>query len=395
MRTSQFIAALSVLALLVFSAVSMTTAERAFAQNLEDDRWYIGEAARADTYYIYEIQDGSTNDGAPFKMSLYFKEQDSNGDWTVPVYVVESSGKVLTGTFKLGDNLSIQSGGSDISREMQTYAGGYLNTLTWLEAFTNKAQPESLNAVTWGKLACIGCGTLDPKGSEQVTAAGTTFDTTVLVNARGQKDSKLWIAKELPYPVKALTYADVNFGNAPIQYKFDLVETGTGEPPVPEDTTFVPDSPITLSTGRGTYIITLSWSPNTIEPGQETDFNVAFTNNREEPVNRVRYDFTVKSTETGEVIQEFKDQNTGQTNTSNVKVNFEQGGPVTVTVKVNSVAGGNTGDFTGDFIESVDYNIVVVPEFPVAMLALAGALVSVVLVVRLRGFGRNGLFSQL
>ena len=70
---------------------------------------------------------------------------------------------------------------------------------------------------------------------------------------------------------------------------------------------------------------------------------------------------------------------------------FDQGGPVTATVKINSVEGGNTGDFTGVFLESADFNIVVVPEFPVAMLALAGALVSVVLVVRLRRFGRNGL----
>ena len=390
MRTSQFIA-LSVLALLVFSAVSMTTAERASAQNLEDDRWYLGEAARADTYYIYEIQDYYVKDSAPFTMALYFKEQDSSGDWTVPVYVVESSGKVITGTLKLGENLAIQSGGSDIPNEMKPYVGGYQDTLTWLEAFTNKAQPESLNGVTWGKLACIGCGTLDPKGSEQVTAAGNTYETTVLVNARGQNDSKIWVAKQLPYPVKALTYADVNFGSAPIQYKFDLVETGTGEPPTPEETVVIPESPITLSTGRGTYIITLSWTPGTIEPGKETDFNIQFANNRGEPVERVRYDFVVKSATSGEVIQEFTNQNTGQSDSSNVKVMFDQGGPVTATVKINSVEGGNTGDFTGVFLESADFNIVVVPEFPVAMLALAGALVSVVLVVRLRRFGRNGL----
>ena len=104
------------IALLVFGAGAMTNA--AFAQNLDDDRWYLGEAARADTYYVYEIQDYDTKSGAPFVMSLYFKEQDSNGAWTVPVYVVESSGNVLTGTFKLGDNLAVQSGSSDISTEL-------------------------------------------------------------------------------------------------------------------------------------------------------------------------------------------------------------------------------------------------------------------------------------
>lgn len=386
MKSSRFIA-LSMITLLVFGAGAMTNA--AFAQNLDDDRWYLGEAARADTYYVYEIQDYDTKSGAPFVMSLYFKEQDSNGAWTVPVYVVESSGNVLTGTFKLGDNLAVQSGSSDISTELNPYVGAYQNTLTWLEAFTNKAQPESLNGVTWGKLACIGCGTLDPKGSEEVNAAGTTYQTTVLVNSRGQNDSKVWVAKELPYPVKALTYADVNFGSAPIQYAFELVETGSGEPPVPEPTTVIPDSPITLSTGRGTYVITLSWNPNTIEPGKETEFTVQFANNKGTPIERVNYDLAIKNAATGEVIQEFKSQNTGQSSSDTVAVNFEQGGPVTATVKINYAEGGNTGDI-GVFLESADFNIVVVPEFPVAMVALAAALASIVLVVRLKGLpGKN------
>ncbi|WP_415282561.1 hypothetical protein [Candidatus Nitrososphaera sp. FF02] len=386
MKSSRFIA-LSVIALLVFGAGAMTNA--AFAQNLDDDRWYLGEAAQADTYYIYEIEDYYVKNGAPFTMSLYFKEQDSNGVWTVPVYVVESSGKVITGTFRLGDNLAFQSAGSDVSAEMTPYVGAYQDTLTWLEAFTNKAQPESLNGVTWGKLACIGCGTLDPKGNEEVTAAGNTYQTTVLVNARGQNDSKIWVAKELPYPVKALTYADVNFGEAPVQYAFDLVEIGTGEPPVPSDTTVIPDSPITLSTGRGTYIITLSWSPNTIEPGKETEFTVQFENNKGTPIERVNYDLTIKNAATGEVIQELKNQNTGQSSSDTIAVNFEQGGPVTATVKINYTEGGNTGDI-GVFLESADFNIVVVPEFPVAMVALTAALASIVLAVRLKGLpGKN------
>jgi hypothetical protein len=319
-------------------------------------------------------------------MGLYFKEQDSDGAWTVPIYVVESSGKVVTGTLKLGDNLAVQSGASEIPSDLSPFIGGYQDTLTWLEAFTNKAEPESLKGVTWGKLACIGCGTLDPKGNEQITSAGNTYETTVLVNTRGQTDSKIWISKDLPYPVKAETYADVNFGTAPIQYKFDLVETGTGEPPVPEEITVIPESPMTVSTARGTYVVTLSWSPTTIEPGQETSFNVRFANNRGSPVDRVNYDLVVKSATTGEVLHESTNQRTGESDSSDVKVMFNEGGQVTVSVKVNSVEGGNTGDFSGVFLESADFNIVVVPEFPAAALLLAGALTSGIVALRL---GRN------
>ena len=386
MKSHQIIA-LSLLSVLVFSALEVSTATKsAYAQ--DDDRWYIGKTATADTYYNYKIQDAGTKEGAPFTMSLYFKEQDSSGDWTVPVWVVENTGHVITGTFKLGDNLAVQSAGSDISSELRPYVGGYQNTLTWLEAFTNKAEPEPLNAVTWGKIACIGCGTLDPKGSEQVTAAGTTYETTVLVNHRGQTDSKVWVAKELPYPVKALTYADVNNAVPPIQYTFDLVETGTGQPETPEETTIIPESPLTMATGRGSYIMTLSWSPDRIEPGKETDFNIQFEDSRGNPLERTNYDFVVKNAANGEVIQEFKNQNTGEGSSGDFKVTFEQGGPVTVTATINSVSGGSTGEF----IENADFNIVVVPEFTtiIAMLALAGALASMVLIGRAKGFALGG-----
>ncbi|MGI0018900.1 MAG: hypothetical protein ACREAY_00350 [Nitrososphaera sp.] len=391
MKSHQIIA-LSLLSVLVFSALEVSIATKsAYAQ--DDDRWYIGKNAPADTYYIYKIQDAAVKDGAPFTMALYLQEQDSSGDWTAPVYVVENTGHVITGTFKLGENLAVLSGSSDIPEEMEPYVGGYQDTLTWLEAFTNKAEPESLNAVTWGKIACIGCGTLDPKGSEQVTAAGNTYDTTVLVNHRGQTDSKIWVAKELPYPVKAKTYADVTAGLPPIQYVFDLVETGAGQLPTPEETSVIPDSPLTLTTGRGTYAMTLSWSPNEIMPGAETDFNIQFENSRGVPMERTNYDFVVKSAATGDVIQEFTNQNTGEGNTGDVKVMFDQGGPVTVTVTINSVAGATTDPF----IESADFNIVVVPEFPtiIAMLALAAALASMVMIGRARGSilggGRRGI----
>jgi hypothetical protein len=384
---SHQIIALSLLSVLVFSALGASIpAKSAYAQ--DDNTWYIGKNVSADTYYNYRIQDAGTKEGAPFTMSLYFQEQDSSGDWTVPVWVVENTGHVITGTFKLGDNLAVQSAGSDISSELRPYVGGYQNSLTWLEAFTNKAEPEPLNAVTWGKIACIGCGTLDPKGSEQVTAAGTTYETTLLVNHRGQTDSKVWVAKELPYPVKALTYADVNNAVPPIQYTFDLVETGTGQPEMPEETTIIPESPLTMATGRGSYIMTLSWTPDRIEPGTEANFNIQFEDSRGNPLERTNYDFVVKNAASGEVVQEFKNQNTGEGNSGDFKVTFEQGGPVTVTATINSVSGGSTGEF----IESADFNIVVVPEFTtiIAMLALAGALASMVLIGRAKGFTLGG-----
>ena len=44
-------------------------------------------------------------------------------------------------------------------------------------------------------------------------------------------DNNIWIAPNLPYPVKAQTFADVTSGIPPIQYAFDLQATGQGQPP--------------------------------------------------------------------------------------------------------------------------------------------------------------------
>lgn len=368
--------------LIVMSTSTVLTFKTSSAQ--QDDTWYIGKSVKANTYYIYNIQDIDVNDGAPYTMSLYFKEQDSAGNWVVPVYVVENDGNVIQGTLNLGDNLAIRTSGSTIPKEMNPYIDGYKDSLTWLEAFTSKGKPQSLKAISWGKIACIGCGTLDPGGSEKVTAAGTTYDTTVLVNHRGQKDSKIWVAKELPYPVKALTYADVTTGVPPVQYAFELKETGSGQPQPPASQIKIPTPPITLKTGRGSYVITLSWSPEQIQPGQETIFTTSFTDSKGTALKRVSYDFTVKDADNSTAIQQFKNQFTGDDNTGEVKAKFAAGGPVTINIKINSASGIDTGNF----VEDADFALAVVPEFPVgiaSVVSVAAIAVAVVLGARMRG----------
>lgn len=375
-----------VLALLLASIVVAPLTLHAFAQ--EDDRWYIGKSVTADSYYIYTIQDFEVNGGAQYTMSIHFKEQDSEGNWIAPVYIVENNGNVINGTLSLGENLAVRAGDSSIPKEMNPYIDGYKDTLTWLEAFTSKGSPQSLKAVSWGKIACIGCGTLDPAGTEQVTAAGITFDTTVMLNHRGQKDSKIWIAKELPYPVKALTYADVTTGVPPIQYAFDLIKTGTGQPPQPESETRIPTPPLTLATGRGTYKVTLSWTPEQILPGRETTFTTSIADSNGNPLQRVNYDLVMTGPDKV-VIEQFKSQFTGDDSQSDVKVTLDSGGPINVNVKINSISGVDTGNF----VEDVNFGIVAVPEFPVGIAAIVSLLALAGVVVGLRLKQADRLFG--
>jgi hypothetical protein len=72
-------------------------------------------------------------------------------------------------------------------------------------------------------------------------------------------------------------------------------------------------------------------------------------------------------------------------------VQIDTAGPITITVKINAVSGQTPGQFT----ESVDFNVVVVPEFPISAALVAAVVVGLVVVMtRARGslFGAKGLF---
>ena len=199
--------------------------ESAFGQS---DNWYVGKGVKEDTYYTYEIRNADTNQGQPFTMTIYFKEYNATGKhWIAPTYVVDS-GNVINGTLYLS-NLDLTAlGTSPIPPEMSEYRGAYATTLGWLTAFV--PQPgQSLGSPSWGKIAAIGGSEIKPSGNAEVTTPAGTFDTTVISYKKGAT-SNIYVNSNMPYPVKAETYADVTTGVAPIQYTYELVDTGTGQP---------------------------------------------------------------------------------------------------------------------------------------------------------------------
>ena len=359
----------------------------AYAQ-ADDDIWFVGEGAKPDMYVKYRIQEYDTNNGQPYDMTIYFQEQQ-DGDWIAPTFV-EDQGKVVQGTLKLGNNLAPISGGADIPQEMNVYIGGYRGSLQWLEAFTPQEKPKSLTQTSWGKLACIGCADLKPMGQATVTVPAGTYDTTVVGWDRGQKQHRIWVLNEFPYPVKAETYADVTSGQPPILFKFELLETGTGKPTPPESKEEIPTPPLTKTTGRGSYEVQVDWDPASIEPGQEVNFGLSFFDSTGFPLERVNYDFTITDTN-GNVVEELKNQNADD-GTAQHQITFENAGAASITVKINAVSGATTGNF----VEQAEFNIVVVPEFPVSAAIVAGTVVGlVVLVRRVKGIGIRNNFRGM
>lgn len=329
---------------LQFSAVI----ENAFGQS---DNWYVGKGVKEDTYYTYEIRNADTNQGQPFTMTIYFKEYNATGkNWIAPTYVVDS-GNVINGTLYLS-NLDLTAlGTSPIPPEMNEYRGAYATTLGWLTAFV--PQPgQSLSSPSWGKIAAIGGSEIRPSGNAEVTTPAGSFDTTVVSYKKGAT-SNIYVNSNMPYPVKAETYADVTTGVAPIQYSYELIETGTGQPPLPETQIEIPVPPLNLQTPRGTYNLQLLWEPVEIKAGNSTDFGVIFTDDRNNIVERVTYGYTVMDgnrTVIDEATNQRANEGTGQ-----FSYTFDSPGLKLLQITVETAS----GEDLGMFVEAATFNLVV------------------------------------
>jgi hypothetical protein len=384
--SSRFPSFASMASLIVLGALSISL-NAANAQG--DDKWYPGEGIQQDTFFKYKIKEYDTINGAEYEMTMWFKEQQ-DGDWIVPTFVVDQ-GRVINGTMKLSDSMQYLAGGSTVPPEMNDYIGGYSGSLHWIDSFSTKRDPRGLSDANWGRTGSIGGSDLVPKGKETVTVPAGTYETTVLVLHKGQADSKIWILNEFPFPIKALFFTDTTAGTPEIQFEFELLETGKGqpEPPITEDR--IPTPPMTKRTPRGTYTIGINWEPVSIQPNSNVIFAVNLGDNTGFALENANYDFVVKNAN-GSIIQEFKNQDAeAVTGIGTHEVHFVDAGPGTITVTINSVSGQTTGQFT----ESVDFNIVVVPEFPVSAAIVAAAVVVglMVVVTRTRATSLGSLFG--
>jgi hypothetical protein len=367
--------AASAVALMLALGILAAAANAAFAQT--DDRWHVGEGARQDMFVKYMIQDLDTNDGDPFEMTIYFKEQDADGNWIAPTFV-QYNGRVYSGTMKLGDNLASLGGGSDIPDNLRPFISAYGRSLQWLEAFTAKSKPLSLSDPSWGKMDSEEIG---PAGSEQVEVPAGTYDSTII---GWNTDNKVWVANDFPYPIKAETYADDASGSRPIKYAFSLLEEGTGQPDAPANLE-TPTPPLRKSAPSGTFSVDLDWEPKSIEPGKEVEFGFIFTNEQNLPIETVRYNFTVKDA-TGNVLEERVNQSS-DSSIGFEKFTFDEGGAKTVSIAVTPE--------NGQPAEAVDFGIVVVPEFPASAAMIAAVvIVFVIAVARLRGTSLGSMFGS-
>ena len=319
-----------------------------------DNNWYVGEGAKENMYVKYNIRELDTNNGRPFEMTIYFKEKDDKGNWIAPVFVVDE-GRVISGTFLLSALDLTALGTSDIPTEMRQYRSAYSNSLKWLSAYV--PQPgQSLSSASWGKIGSIGGSEIKPSGTAKITipAFPQPIDTTI-IRYHKSVDSDLWILNEFPYPVKAKTFVDVTTGSPRVQFEFELLATGQGEPPKPQGEVLAVKPPLLERTPRGTYFVSLGWEPETIRAGNETRFLVEVMDDTQFPLDRVSYDFKVlnsNSTALLDLQNQFAEDGTAVH-----PVKFNDTGSAKVQVVVNGIQGVNAGEF----VENTEFDIGVVP----------------------------------
>lgn len=374
---------------MIGSPVFSGTQKSAYAA---DNNWFLGEGAQKDMYVIYRVSFFDLNDGRTFEMMIHFKDQDEKGNWIAPAYIIDGT-TVLQGELRLSAlDLTVLGGSSKFPPEMSDYIGAYTSTLKWLSAYVPRPG-QSLTSASWGKIGSIGGSEIKPAGSEKVSFPGApdvcganTCETT-LIQYHKSVDNKIWVLNEFPYPVKALTYVDITTGNPPKQYEFELLLKGSGAPPAPTGVEVIPKPPLTKDTGRGTYKITLSWEPESIEAGKTTDFAVRFAEGNGFPLDQVNYDLTIRDG-SSTVIEEFKNKNTEATGIGSHTVNLNKTGSLKVTVVMNSISGAKP---SGDFVESADFGIAVVPEFPAGIVAIVATSIGAIAIV---ARFRRPLFGQ-
>lgn len=337
--------------------------------------WYSGDGAQEGLLMKYRISFFDYKSGQPIDVTIWLASKDEKSNWKT-FTIVEDEGKVVTQDLLLS-SLTLDPIGS-MSEEFRPYAGVIHQTLGWLGSYSSKINPKALTGfANWGVIAGLGGGGIivHPRGSETINLAGKSWDT-YLIGFHYAVDNTFWISDNFPFPVKAKVFALVSQRPIPVLFEYELLETMiTDTPPVPPAEKLVlPKSPLSKHTTSGTFIVDLSWNPETIEPGKPVQLEVNISDTRGKTLPNPRYNLEITDAK-GNVV--YKVENTGQ---RIHEVTFESMGRthVEVTYLGSFSLGGGIGEF---IIEKAEFDLVVVPEFPfgaaVVMIAVMAAMIAV------------------
>ncbi len=361
-------------AVLVAAALSISSLVDVHAQST----WYPGKGAELGTYFVYTIRDLEYESARELEVAIWLGSRDDQGNWIADVSVndagIVSNGKMVLSSI----NMQPQSADPSVSK----YRAIIQRTLTWLGDFANSSDPKSLAPSAWGRLAITGgvpVGVGAPVAlqvtNEQITAANTTWNTTI-VGFRYAKDSKIWVAENFPLPIKAEVYAFRTEEPIPVQYSFELKRFGRSDKPIEltPGVVEIPKPPLEKFGSTGNVYVLLYWGPQTIMPGQDVQIAAQLYDAGKRPLKETeRYTIEIFDGDKSILKQELSN------NLQPVTVRFESEGVKKVVVSY--IVPFRTGEGETRLIDRTEFNIVVVPEFPVAIMVILASIMAVTIVV--------------
>ncbi len=360
-----------------------------FAQVAEEG-WYPGKNLQEGLLVKYRVQGFEITNDKPVTLTLWFKNQTDNGNWNVYI-ILEEEGKVVNGWTQMSPkNLRPQGfvDDPDLDRARQIFK----DSIVWVSGYTSLDEPKSLSVgATWGSIAAIGGGgiTLQISEQTQVTVAGESWDVSILKWFHTRDfPSEVWINGEFPLPLHGFSYAQSSQQPIPVQFQFDLLSyTITDEQPIPpEEEIDIPKPPLSQLTRSGGFTIELRWSPELIEPGKPVQMAPILRTAQGQLLSTAIYNFKVLD-EKGNIIHQSEKQLAEGGIGKTEEITFEQGGNYKIIVECTSCRFGGIAPTPTEtqFVEQTEFNIIVVPEFPIgAVIAMASVIAIVIAVTRFK-----------
>jgi hypothetical protein len=186
-------------------------------------------------YLVYHIQSLSDNNNRPYTIGFYFNGQNNYGNWNTTVWAVDENSTV-NGSIKLSAATLLPLNSTD--NQLHNYLEGYKDSVAWIAAAANSEAAASLSAKYWYLQNCQEACTINVYGTENVSVPAGNFITTPVgwdrVYPNFHANNRIWIDKDLPFPVKGTVYYDTLAPNPPYLFNFQLLSYGRDNtPPIP------------------------------------------------------------------------------------------------------------------------------------------------------------------
>ena len=304
-------------ALLALAALAIPAA---YAQEIGggvdvDGSWWLGSGLETGDYFSYELCHVNYKECRQFRMDIWIEGERTVGTeqkWLAKTVVYDGP-RTLKGEMELGQIAAEPSGGTD---NIATYRDAFKSSVAWLAAFTSSPEggekgPKAFRDPSWGKIANIGGQQVRPTVAGQVSVPAGQFESVVVGWRTGGKNSQIWVAPDLPFPVKASTWTHVAEGDAPQEYAIDLLETGRGIMSDPfasvrasaelerqlgcPDLDTIPFVSLKTTTKNFSYGMEVLYKPENPKEGCELDWLIKFKKKTDETefLNHVQYDLLV------------------------------------------------------------------------------------------------------